>query len=141
MFHNSYRKAPEVPTHSEAQLVESTTNVLASFLFNIIIYIIDSHLHPMFVSPRQELRIAVTKEDLPSFEYVGDKDSIKVANMWCYSQKLAISTSQAILTSNPTCIDVEYGCCDIVWLWFCPRRCFGCIPAIKRLPGASGLST
>ncbi|KFL60634.1 uncharacterized protein TERG_11733 [Trichophyton rubrum CBS 118892] len=30
----------------------------------------------MLVSPRQELRIAVTKEDLPSFEYIGDKDSV-----------------------------------------------------------------
>lgn len=92
MFHNSYRKAPEVPVHFEAQLVESATDVLAPLFLQITIHIIVSHLHPMLVSPRQELRIAVTKEDLPSFEYIGDKDSIKVANMWCYSQKLAINT-------------------------------------------------
>lgn len=96
MFRNSYRKAPEVPIHSEAQLVESATDVLTTLFLHIIIYVINSHLHSMLVSPRQELRIAVTKEDLPSFEYIGDKDSIKVANMWCCSQKLAISTSQSL---------------------------------------------
>lgn len=92
MFHNSCRKAPEAPIHSEARLAESATDVLVTLFLHIIIYVINSHLHPMLVSPRQELRIAVTEEDLPSFEYIGDKDSIKVANMWCYSQKLAINT-------------------------------------------------